>query len=119
MNDNENELLDHPLQRLHDELEERFGAPASIGEAETPDQWFERMQTMGLLSVWDRSELRNVRNVAAMKLAEAEGAIVDIRDDAEPTPVMPRENAEAVLRDPAARAARADAQQYWKPVAGN
>ncbi|SRR6266550_1512407 len=83
------ELPDNPLQAVLDELEDRYGERASPQEHETETDWYARMQTEGMLSAWSRDDLKDVRNVQAMRAAEAAGAVVDIQnaDYFEPEPV--------------------------------
>src|SRR3989442_1719222 len=117
------ELLDNPLQPLLDALEDRFGEQASPLPNETDAAWYARMQTTyapngaPLLSPWSRPELKDARNVVAMRAAEAAGSVVDIQEadyfEPEPLPDGPqgqaartRQAKEAPWREPVAESLR-------------
>ena len=95
-----------------------WGQAADADGAESFGHWFERMQNDGRLHVVDRAGLRDLREIHAAKAAVAAGAVlVDVDDelpalkaggDAVPATggVRSKADAEKLLADPAARAAR-------------
>ncbi len=99
MTDNENELPDHPLQALHDQLEERFGSQASVGENELPDQWLDRMQVSNMLMCYDDAAARDLPTVRSLKAAEERGLVTFNLDS---LPVLNEDDTLADEPDPAA-----------------
>jgi hypothetical protein len=75
MADNE-ELLDNPLQAVHDQLEQRYGAKVSIGDSESDEAWYTRMQQEGYLVVFSGAEMRDANTARLWKQHEAAGRVV-------------------------------------------
>jgi len=103
---------------LYARVTEHWGQAADADNVETFGHWFERMQNDGRLHVVDHASLRDLREVRAANAARAGGAILVNADEELPAlkggadavtatgGVRSRADAERLLADPAARAAR-------------